>query len=43
LLGEVRVVRNGVMHFDPDGVEPAELERLRQISSFLDRTLSVLE
>lgn len=42
-LNEVRLVRNDVMHFDPDGVDALQLEKLRQFSSFLDRTLQLLE
>jgi CBS domain-containing protein len=36
-LGEVRLVRNDVMHFDPDGISDEQLAKLRQFSTFLDR------
>ena len=36
-LDQVRAIRNDVMHFDPDGILPDQLERLREFSSFLDR------
>lgn len=35
-LNEVREIRNDVMHFDPDGTAPSELERLRQFVRLLD-------
>lgn len=34
-LEEVRRIRNDVMHFDPDGISPANLEQLRQTLNFL--------
>lgn len=34
-LEEVRKIRNDVMHFDPDGISPTNLEQLRQILNFL--------
>lgn len=34
-LNEVRDIRNGVMHFDPDGTAPSELEKLRQFVRLL--------
>jgi CBS domain-containing protein len=34
-LNEVREIRNDVMHFDPDGTEPSELEKLRQFVRLL--------
>ena len=34
-LNEVRDIRNDVMHFDPDGTAPSELERLRQFVRLL--------
>jgi CBS domain-containing protein len=40
---EVRLVRNDVMHFDPDGVDASDLGRLREFSGFLDRTLHLLD
>jgi len=36
-LGEVRIIRNDVMHFDPDGISDEQLAKLRQFSNFLDR------
>lgn len=35
-LNEVRDIRNDVMHFDPDGTAPSELEKLRQFVRLLD-------
>jgi hypothetical protein len=34
-LNEVRDIRNDVMHFDPDGTEPSEVEKLRQFVRLL--------
>jgi CBS domain-containing protein len=34
-LRDVRDIRNGVMHFDPDGVDPEELGRLRNFARLL--------
>jgi hypothetical protein len=34
-LNEVRDIRNDVMHFDPDGTAPSELEKLRQFVRLL--------
>jgi hypothetical protein len=34
-LNEVRDIRNNVMHFDPDGVAPSDLERLRKFTGLL--------
>lgn len=42
-LNDVRLVRNDVMHFDPDGVAAEDLTKLRQFSSFLERTLHLLD
>lgn len=36
-LDDVRRIRNDVMHFDPDGVPPSDLERLRDYTRFLRR------
>ncbi|KQY88073.1 MULTISPECIES: HPP family protein [unclassified Brevundimonas] len=36
-LDDVRRIRNDVMHFDPDGVPPSDLERLRDYTRFLSR------
>jgi hypothetical protein len=41
LLERVREIRNDVMHFDPDGIEPAALEALRDFAGFL-RTLQTV-
>ena len=34
-LNEVREIRNDVMHFDPDGTAPSELDKLRQFVRLL--------
>lgn len=36
-LEEIRRIRNGVMHFDPEGIEDADLRRLRGFVEFLQR------
>jgi predicted transcriptional regulator len=36
-LDDVRRIRNDVMHFDPDGVAPEDLDRLRDYTKFLRR------
>jgi predicted transcriptional regulator len=36
-LNKVRIIRNEVMHFDPDGIEPEDLVRLRNFAQFLKR------
>lgn len=36
-LDRVRNIRNQVMHFDPDGLEPDKLKILQEFSSFLKR------
>jgi CBS domain-containing protein len=36
-LDRVRSIRNDVMHFDPDGIPPTDLERLREFAGFLQR------
>jgi len=36
-LDKVREIRNDVMHFDPDGILPEELNRLRHFARFLQR------
>ncbi len=36
-LDRVRSIRNDVMHFDPDGIPPEDLERLRDFARFLQR------
>lgn len=35
-LNEIRDIRNNVMHFDPDGTAPSELEKLRQFVRLLN-------
>jgi len=36
-LNKVREIRNDVMHFNPDGLEPAELQLLREFALFLKK------
>jgi hypothetical protein len=36
-LEEIRIIRNDVMHFDPEGIEERDLKRLRDFVSFLQR------
>ncbi|MGE5608621.1 MAG: CBS domain-containing protein [Bacillota bacterium] len=36
-LDRVRQIRNDVMHFDPDPIEPADMKRLKQFATFLER------
>jgi predicted transcriptional regulator len=36
-LNKVRDIRNDVMHFDPDPLDPSELQSLRSFALFLDR------
>ncbi len=40
-LDEVRVIRNGVMHFDPDGIAEEDLDTLRKFAAFLQRIADV--
>ena len=40
-LENVRLIRNDVMHFDPDGIPPDDLERLRDFARFLQRLQSI--
>ncbi len=40
-LDQVRIIRNDVMHFDPDGIPPSDLERLREFARFLQRLQGV--
>jgi CBS domain-containing protein len=40
-LNRVREVRNDVMHFDPDGLDPADLVFLREFAQFLKRLRDV--
>lgn len=41
-LDDVRRIRNDVMHFDPDGVPPKDLYRLRDYTKFLRRLHALL-
>jgi hypothetical protein len=41
LLDKVRMIRNDVMHFDPDGIPPEDLESLRNFARFLQRLHSL--
>lgn len=36
-LNRIRLIRNDVMHFDPDGLSPADLEMLRSFVLFLQK------
>jgi hypothetical protein len=36
-LDDVRLIRNDVMHFDPDGIPPSDLDKLRHCAHFLQR------
>ena len=36
-LERVRTIRNDVMHFDPDGIPPEDLDHLRRVVQFLRR------
>ena len=38
-LIEVRGIRNGVMHFDPDGLSTGDLQRLKDVRRLLQRVL----
>ncbi|MEM8671020.1 MAG: CBS domain-containing protein [Planctomycetota bacterium] len=40
-LDEVRVIRNSVMHFDPDGIAGDEIDTLRKFAGFLQRIANV--
>ena len=40
-LNKVREIRNDVMHFDPDGMEPSDMELLREFAQFLKRLRDV--
>jgi CBS domain-containing protein len=40
-LHKVREIRNDVMHFDPDGLEEADLDTLREFAQFLKRLRDV--
>ena len=36
-LAAVRDIRNDVMHFDPDGISPEDVETLREFARFLQK------
>jgi CBS domain-containing protein len=36
-LEEIRIIRNDVMHFDPEGIEESDLKTLRDFVAFLQR------
>ncbi|MFZ0963430.1 MAG: CBS domain-containing protein [Terriglobia bacterium] len=40
-LSKIRELRNDVMHFDPDGLEPSDMELLREFAQFLKRLRDV--
>jgi hypothetical protein len=40
-LNSVRRIRNDVMHFDPDGIPPEDLQVLRLFAAFLARLRSI--
>ena len=40
-LDEVRRIRNDVMHFDPDGIDEEDLERVRRLANMLQRLGSI--
>lgn len=42
-LRRIRDIRNDVMHFDPDGITPEELDDLRRFSVFLERLQRVTD
>ena len=41
-LDNIRRIRNDVMHFDPDGVPPKELESLRDFTKFLNQIQNIV-
>jgi CBS domain-containing protein len=40
-LGNVNTIRNDVMHFDPDGISPDDLEELRKTANFLQELRAI--
>jgi CBS domain-containing protein len=42
-LDEIREIRNDVMHFDPDAIDPKELELLRRMVAFLSKINAVFK
>jgi CBS domain-containing protein len=41
-LDNIRRIRNDVMHFDPDGVPPKELDSLRDFTKFLNQIQNIV-
>lgn len=41
-LNDVREIRNDVMHFNPEGIEDADMETLRRFNSFLQSIITLL-
>ena len=37
LLHDIRNIRNNVMHYNPDGLDPEETRKLRNTSRFFQR------
>lgn len=42
-LGKIRIIRNEVMHFDPDGISEDDLATLRKFARFLTRLSNVIK
>jgi hypothetical protein len=40
-LENVNTIRNDVMHFDPDGISPDDLEELRKTANFLQELRAI--
>jgi len=40
-LEQVRTIRNDVMHFNPDGILPEDLEVLRRFAKFLQNLATI--
>jgi hypothetical protein len=40
-LDRIRELRNDVMHFDPDGLEPSDMEFLREFAEFLRKLRAI--
>lgn len=40
-LDRVRIIRNSIMHFDPDGIEQEQMDELRTFASFLEQICAV--
>ncbi len=41
-LNKVRIIRNDVMHFDPDGIPAKDLKKLQDFSKFLKKISSIV-